>query len=113
MKKLMVLATVLAMMLAAAAPAFAQNVTAINEGDSVEYNAVAQNIIGSVGDITTGSNFAAANAAAGVDVSAGANSSVAVHNSATGGVITQDSGVTITQSNEVGNGFFGPWWFWF
>ncbi|MDP9408902.1 MAG: hypothetical protein M3Q49_21335 [Actinomycetota bacterium] len=113
MKKLMVLATVLAMMLAAAAPAFAQNVTAINEGDDVEYNAVGQNLIGSVGDITTGGNFANANAGANVDISAGPNSSVAIHNSATGGEITQDSGVTIMQSNEVGNVFFGHWWFWF
>ena len=113
MRRVMLLAAMLAMVLAAAAPAFAQNVTAINEGDDVEYNAVGQNIIGSIGDITTGSNFAAANAGAGVEVSGGAGSSVAVHNSATGGVITQDSGVSISQSNEVGNAFFGHWWFWF
>ena len=113
MKRSMVLVAMMALMLAAAAPAFAQNVTAINEGDDVEFNAVGQNIIGSVGDITTGTNFARANAGAGVAVTAGADSSVAVHNRATGGTITQDSGVTITQSNEVGNLFFGHWWFWF
>ncbi len=110
MKRSMVLVATMALMLAAAAPAFAQNVTAINEGDDVEFNAVGQNIIGSVGDITTGGNFARANAGAGVDVTAGANSSVAIHNMATGGEITQDSGVTIMQSNEVGNVFFGHWW---
>ena len=113
MKRSMVLVAMMALMLATAAPAFAQNVTAINEGDDVEFNAVGQNIIGSVGDISTGGNFARANATATVDVTAGADSSVAVHNSATGGTITQDSGVTIMQSNEVGNVFFGHWWFWF
>ena len=114
MKRSMVLVATMALMLAAAAPAFAQNVTAINEGDDVEFNAVGQNIIGSVGDITTAGNFARANAAAGVAVvAAGADSSVAVHNRATGGEIRQDSGVTIMQSNEVGDLFFGHWWFGF
>jgi hypothetical protein len=44
MRKVMLLAAMLAMVLAAAAPAFAQAV-AIDEGDDVEYNAVCQNIL--------------------------------------------------------------------
>src|SRR5918998_1018397 len=51
MRKAMLLAAMLAMVLAAAAPAFAQTL-AIDEGDDVEYNAVCQNILGAVGDIT-------------------------------------------------------------
>jgi len=112
MKKLMVLATVLAMMLTMAAPAFAQ-ANATVEGDNVEYNAVSQNLIGSVGGITTGDNTANANASTTTTVTASGGSSVAVHNSAVGGEITQDSGVTITQSNEVGHLFFHHWVFWF
>ena len=54
MRKVMLLTTMVAMVLAAAVSAFAQDgdVTAIDEGDDVEYNAVCQNILGSVGDIT-------------------------------------------------------------
>jgi hypothetical protein len=44
MRKVMLLAAMLAMVLAAAAPAFAQAV-AIDEGDDTEYNAVCQNIV--------------------------------------------------------------------
>ncbi len=100
MRRVMLLAAMLAMVLAAAAPSFAQNVTAINEGDDVEYNAVCQNILGSVGDITTGNNTADANASADASVDAGNDSSVAVGNEAVAGEIAQDSGVTIEQVNE-------------
>ncbi len=99
MRRVMLLAALLAMVLAAAAPAFAQNVTAINEGDDVEYNAVCQNILGSVGDITTGNNTADANASADASVS-GDENAVAVFNEAVAGEIAQDSGVTIEQANE-------------
>src|SRR3712207_9462509 len=47
MRKVMLLAAMLAMVLAAAAPAFAQD-TNINVGDDVEYNAVCQNILGAL-----------------------------------------------------------------
>src|SRR5918994_1268971 len=47
----MLLAAMVAMVLAAAAPALAQAVAA-DGGDDVQYNAVCQNILGSVGDIT-------------------------------------------------------------
>ena len=93
---MMVLAAMLAMMLAMAAPAFAQ-VTAIDEGDDVEFNAAGQNIIGSVGDIDTGN--------------AATQTVTADDDSAASGSISQGSGVTISQSNEVGNGFF-PFFFW-
>lgn len=100
MRRVMLLAAMLAMVLAAAAPAFAQNVTAINEGDDVEYNAVCQNILGSVGDITTGGNVASAGADADASVAAGNESAVAVGNEAVAGEIAQKSGVTIEQVNE-------------
>ena len=100
MRRVMLLAAMLAMVLAAAAPAFAQNVTAINEGDDVEYNAVCQNILGSVGDIATGGNVASAGANADASVAAGGDSSVAVGNEAVAGEIAQDSGATIEQVNQ-------------
>ena len=61
MKKVMLLAAMLAMVLAAAAPALAQNVNTgneaggdqVNQGDTAVFNAVCQNIIGSF-EATTG-----------------------------------------------------------
>ncbi len=95
MKKLMVLAMVVALMLVAASPAFAQAV-AINQGNDVEYNAVAQNIIGPVGDIT--------------QTQVGTATAVAVDGSAASASVSQTQDVSISQSNVVGNGFFW-WWF--
>ena len=85
MRKVMLLAAMLAMVLAAAAPAFAQ-ATAINEGDDVEYNAVCQNILGSVGDITNTQD--------------GNADGVAVDDSAAAAEVAQEQGVTIEQVNE-------------
>ena len=96
MRKLMVLAAMVAMMLALASPAFAQAV-AIDEGDDVEFNAVAQNLIGSVGDIN--------------QFQAGASTAVAVDDSAAAASVSQSQSVTIEQSNVVGNDFV--WWWWF
>jgi hypothetical protein len=95
MKKLMVLAMVAALMLVAASPAFAQAV-AIDEGDDVEFNAVAQNLIGSVGDIT--------------QTQVGTATAVAVDDSAASASVSQTQDVSISQSNVVGNGFW--WWWW-
>ena len=96
MKKLMLMVAMLAMMLAMAAPAFAQTV-AIDEGDDVEFNAGAQNIIGEVGDINQ-SQYGEAEAE---DDSAAAAS------------VDQSQDVTISQSNVFGNGFFlWDWWGW-
>ncbi len=91
MKKLMVLAAMLAMMLAMAAPAFADTI-AIDEGDDVEFNAGAQNIIGSVGDIS--------------NTQSGTAVAVAVDDSAAAASVSQTQDVTISQSNVFGNGFF-------
>ena len=84
MKKVMLLTAMLAMVLAAAAPAFAQ-ATAINEGDDVEYNAVCQNLLGGVGDITQGQG--------------GEADAVATEDSAAAAEVAQSQGVTIEQAN--------------
>ena len=101
MKKLMVLAAMLAMMLAAASPAFAQDIT-ITQGDEVEFNAGAQNIIGSVGDITQTQDATA--------------TAVAVDDSAAAAEVSQTQDVSITQSNFAFNDFDGDgwwdWWWW-
>ncbi len=98
MKKLMLMVAMLAMMLAMAAPAFAQTV-AIDEGNDVEFNAGAQNIIGEVGDINQ-SQYGEAEAEAEDDSAAAAS-------------VDQSQGVTISQSNVFGNGFFFPFfWDW-
>jgi hypothetical protein len=94
MKKLMVLTMVAALMLVAASPAYAQAV-AIDEGDDVEFNAVAQNLIGPVGDIT--------------QTQVGTATAVAVDDSAASASVSQTQDVSISQSNVVGNGF---WWWW-
>src|SRR5918998_2912609 len=85
MRKAMLLAAMLAMVLAAAAPAFAQAV-AIDEGDDVEYNAVCQNILGSVGDITNTQDGDAV--------------ALAEDDSAAAAEVAQEQGVTIEQVNE-------------
>jgi hypothetical protein len=90
MKKVMLLAAMLAMVLAAAAPAFGQAV-AIDEGDDVEYNAVCQNIIGGFGDIT--------------QAQYGDADAVAVDDSAAAAEVAQSQGVTIEQVNECLNNF--------
>ena len=85
MRKVMLLAAMLAMVLAAAAPAFAQAVT-INEGDDVEYNAVCQNIIGSIGDINQDQS--------------GEAEAVATDDSAAAADVAQSQDVTIEQVNN-------------
>src|SRR5215211_9192748 len=90
MKKVMLLAAMLAMVLAAAAPALGQAV-AIDEGDDVEYNAVCQNIIGGFGDITQ-AQYGTANA-------------IAVEDSAAAAEVAQEQGVSISQVNECLNNF--------
>jgi hypothetical protein len=97
MRKLVLIVAMLAMMLTMAAPAFAQTV-AIDEGDDVEFNAGAQNIIGEVGDINQ-SQYGEAEAQA-EDDSAAAS-------------VDQSQGITISPSNVFGNGFFlWDWWGW-
>src|SRR3712207_1289879 len=85
MRKVMLLVAMLAMVLAAAAPAFAQTL-AVDEGDDVEYNAVCQNILGAVGDIT--------------NTQVGDASAIADDDSAAAAEVAQSQGVTIEQVNE-------------
>ena len=87
MRKVMLLAAMLAMVLAAAAPVFAQNTDVVgdenvvaNEGDDTQYNAVCQNIIGSIGDITQNQS--------------GNADAVAANNSAAIAEVAQEQGVT-------------------
>jgi hypothetical protein len=98
MRKVMLLAAMLAMVLVAAAPAFAQSATAgasagataITGGgsDDGQYNAnaVCQNIIGSIGDIT--------------QTQSGDADAVAVDDSAAAADVAQEQGVTINQVND-------------
>ena len=95
MKKLMVLAVVAAMMLAATAPAFAHDVS-VETGDNTHYNAVGQNLVGSVGDVTATQSGVAA---------AGNHSSL--DDSAAVAVVEQDQDVSLEQSNVVLNDFNG------
>src|SRR5215207_1823717 len=90
LKKVMLLAGMLAMVLVAAAPAFGQAI-AIDEGDDVEYNAVCQNIIGGFGDITQTQD--------------GDADAVAVDDSAAAAEVAQEQGVSIEQVNECLNNF--------
>ncbi len=90
MRKVMLLAAMLAMVLAAAAPALGQAV-AIDEGDDVEYNAVCQNIIGAFGDLT--------------QAQYGTADAIAVDDSAAAAEVAQSQGVSIAQVNECLNNF--------
>jgi len=90
MRKFMLLAAMLAMVLAAAAPVVAQDVN-VTTGDNVEYNAVCQNIIGSIGDIT---------AAQGASADA-----TAVDNSVAVAEVAQEQNVSVAQVNECLNNF--------
>ncbi len=75
----------LAMALAAAAPVLAQDVN-VETGDDVEYNAICQNIIGSIGDITA-------------DQDAGA-SATATDDSVAVAEVAQEQNVSLEQANE-------------
>ena len=97
MRKLMVLAAMQAMILTAASPAFAQDIT-ITQGDTVEFNAGAQNIIGSVGDIT--------------QTQTGTATAVAVDDSEAAAVVFQTQDFSIAQSNVFGNGWVWNGWAW-
>ena len=100
MRKLIVLAAMLAMVLVAAAPAFAQTAVdgsvAIDDSTSVTYEADAQNIIG---DIETGNAIQRGDATA-----TATNDSVATAS------IDADLDTSVDVSNEFGN--WSWWWFW-
>jgi hypothetical protein len=111
----MLLAAMLAMVLAAAAPVFAQDadtgvvgdenvVTTETEGDDTQYNAVCQNIIGSIGDITQNQS-GQADAVSGDATAVSDDESVAVANSEAAAEVAQEQGVTIAQVNQCLNDF--------
>jgi hypothetical protein len=107
MRKLMVLAAMLAMVLVAAAPALAQgdvgDVNAgddqFNVGDETVFSAGSQNIIGTF-DVT------ASQSATSVAVAAGGDNAVA-H-----ATIDQSQDISVTQTNRSFNNVWFPWW-WF
>ncbi len=98
MRKVMLLAAMLAMVLAAAMPALAQNTDVVgdenvvtNEGDNVEFDAVCQNIIGSIGDIE--------------QTQEGEADAVAVDDSNAVAEVDQEQHVSIHQANYCLNDF--------
>jgi hypothetical protein len=93
MRKFMLLAAMLAMVLAAAAPVVAQDVN-VTTGDNVEYNAVCQNIICQIGDITANQTGVAA-----------AGNASAMDDSAAIAEVAQEQNVTVAQVNECLNNF--------
>jgi hypothetical protein len=107
MRKLMVLAAMLAMVLVAAAPAFALgdvgDVNAgddqFNVGDETVFSAGSQNIIGSV-DVTATQNATAVSVATGGD------------NAVASAEIDQSQDISVTQTNRSFNNVWVPWW-WF
>src|SRR4028118_68867 len=93
MRKMMLLAAMLAMVLAAAVPALAQDTeidgdenVVTNEGDDTQYNAVCQNIIGSIGDIS--------------QEQSGNADAVATDDSNAVAEVAQEQGVSIAQVNQ-------------
>ena len=110
MRKMMLLAAMLAMVLVAAMPALAQDTeidgdenVVTNEGDDTQYNAVCQNIIGSIGDINQtqyGNSDAVSDANANAD-----DDSEATANSEAVAEVAQEQDVTIAQVNECLNDF--------
>ena len=115
MRKVMLLAAMLAMVLAAAAPVFAQDadtgvvgdenvVTTETEGDDTQYNAICQNIIGSIGDVTQNQS-GQADAVSGDATAVSDDESVAVANSEAAAEVAQEQGVTIAQVNQCLNDF--------
>jgi hypothetical protein len=108
MRKLMVLAAMLAMVLVSAAPALAQGDVGdvnlgddqFNVGDETVYSAGSQNIIGSF-DVT------ATQSATSVAVAAGGDNAVA------NATIDQSQDISVTQTNRSFNNVWVPWWWWF
>ena len=90
MKKLFAVGATAALLMTATSPAFADTL-AINEGDDVEFNAVAQNISGGFGDVDQ-SQFGEATAEASGDSAAAAD-------------VSQSQGFTFVQFNSALNDF--------
>jgi len=101
LRKMMLLAAMVAMVLAAAAPALAQNVNTgdvagddqVNQGDEVVFNAVCQNIIGSF-EATTGQYGGDVD----IDAVGGDDAAVVAE-------IAQEQNVSVEQVNQCLNNF--------
>ena len=111
MKKLFAVGATVALILAATSPALALDVDVVGdenvvttetEGSDVQYNAIAQNIIGNFGNITQ-SQFGQADAAAG-NANATGEDSVAVGGDAVAEV-AQEQDFTLVQYNSALNDF--------
>ena len=108
MRKMMVLAAVLAMMLVAAAPALAQGDTGdvnlgddqFNVGDETVFSAGSQNIVGTFDASASQSATATASATGGDDAVAVAE-------------IDQSQNISVEQTNRSFNNVWFPWWWWF
>ncbi len=108
MRKVMLLAAMLAMVLAAAAPALGQgDIGDVNEGDDqfnvgdeTVFSAGSQNIVGTFDATASQRATAVADANAGDDAVAVAE-------------IDQWQEVSVTQTNRSFNNVWFPWWWWF
>ena len=114
-RKIVLLAAMLAMVLAAAAPVFAQDadtgvvgdenvVTTETEGDDTQYNAVCQNIIGSIGDITQNQS-GQADAVSGDATAVSDDESESVADSSAEANVSQSQDFTFVQYNSALNDF--------
>jgi hypothetical protein len=110
-KKMTMMVAVVALMVAMLAPAaLAQSVdivgdenTVTNEGDNTEYNAIAQNLLGSIGDVEQ-SQYGEATADSDASAYADDDSEATADSAATAGV-DQSQGFTVVQFNSALNDF--------
>ena len=89
---------VLAVLAFSVSPAFGQ---AEDQGDDGQYSAVCQNLIGTIGDITTGDNTATTKAS---NTAPDGSTAASVQYAEAVAEVAQDSGVSVEQLNECLNG---------
>ena len=113
MKKLFAVGATAALLIVATSPAFAldvdvigdeNNVDVTREGSDVRYNAVAQNIIGSIGDVTQ-DQFGQADAVSGDASAYAADDSEATATSEATAEVDQSQGFWVVQYNSALNDF--------
>ena len=110
MKKVFAVGATAALLMVATTPALAQSVdivgdenTVTNEGDNTEYNAIAQNLLGSIGDVEQ-SQYGEATADSDANAYADDDSEATADSAATAGV-DQSQGFTVVQFNSALNDF--------
>ena len=113
MKKMFAVAATAALMLAASSPALAYEIDVVGDenivtyesvGDSTEYNAIAQNIIGSIGDVNQTQNGVAL-AGSGDATAVSDDESVSVADSSAEANGSQSQDFTFVQYNSALNDF--------